>query len=65
MHTLLKREKSLANTAIHRLTSDVTSRLSADIFAMDALERKIGGGQKKEEERGKKREGGETENAFF
>lgn len=50
MHTLLKREKSWANTAIHRLTPDTTSSLFADIFAMDALERKIGGGERSGEE---------------
>lgn len=58
MHTLLKREKSWANTPIHRLTSDATSCLFADIFAMDALERKIGGGGEKEEEERSKKRGG-------
>lgn len=50
MHTLLKREKSWANTPIHGLTSDATSCLFADIFAMDALEQKIGGGEGRREE---------------
>lgn len=42
MHTLLKREKSWANTPIHGLTCDATSCLFADIFffAMEALEQK-------------------------
>lgn len=58
MHTLLKREKSWANTAIHRLTSDATSCLFADIFAMDALERKNWG-------RGRKKRGGEKGECLF
>lgn len=41
MHTLLKREKSKANTPIHGLTCEATSWLFADIFfAMEALEQK-------------------------
>lgn len=57
MHTLLKREKSWANTTIHRLTSGVTSRLFADIFAIEALEQKKKMGEEKVEERSKKRGG--------
>lgn len=65
MHTLLKREKSWANTPIQRLTPDATSRLFADIFAMDALERK-NWGRRREKRRVRKEEGGgERENAFF
>lgn len=64
MHTLLKREKSWANTAIHGLTWDATPRLFADIFAMEGTSTK-NWGVEKEEERSKNRGGGERENAFF
>lgn len=62
MHTHLKRKKSWANTAIHGVTPDATSSQFADIFAMDALERK-----KKNwgEENGEERREGGKENAFF
>ena len=49
MHTLLKREKSWGNGVIHRVTPKATSSLFADIFAMDALERKNWGRRKKRE----------------
>lgn len=64
MHTLLKREKSWANTAIHTLTPDATSSLFADILAMDALERKKWG-EEKEEERSKEKGGKKGECLFL
>lgn len=65
MHTLLKREKSQANTSIHKLTSEVTPCLLADIFAMEALERKKKNEGGKEEERRKKTGGGKGECLFL
>lgn len=56
MHTLLKREKSWANTPIQRLTPDATSRLFADIFRNGRTwTKKLG--EEKREEKSKKRGG--------
>lgn len=67
MHTLLKREKSWANTPIQRLTPDATSRLFADIFRNGRTWTKKLGEEKREEKSKKRggRGGGERENAFF
>lgn len=65
MHTLLKREKSWANTQIHMLTCGVTSRLFADIFALEALEWKKKWGDRREEEDISKKPGGGKGECLF